>query len=261
MVGLFQGSVTPRTSEKNPHHLIGTVFCRSRSQHINNSIYIYIHILYQGDLKNQLENKRRRRCSWFILQIWMISENSGFFAPNHPFLDMVFSNRNQSNLGCFPYFGISTQIWMRKLLSRWRRIPPLRRCCAPWSNRRRWSKLNETGGVVGSIKQLGTAKLGGGVILERWICCFSWKLGGISLVWSPRFLVWPFFCCVFCFGVLKDGILMEVFKPEHLEASKKKNEGLLLCFRIPWNLFIVHAVDGRNPANQSVGSLVYPIIF
>ena len=197
--GLFQGSVTPRTSEKNPHHLIGTVFCRSRSQHINNSIYIYIHILYQGDLKNQLENKRRRRCSWFILQIWMISENSGFFAPNHPFLDMVFSNRNQSNLGCFPYFGISTQIWMRKLLSRWRRIPPLRRCCAPWSNRRRWSKLNETGGVVGSIKQLGTAKLGGGVILERWICCFSWKLGGISLVWSPRFLVWPFFLLCFLF--------------------------------------------------------------
>ena len=28
---------------------------------------------------------------------------------------------------------------------------------------------------------------------------------------------------------MKDGILMEVFKPEHLEASSK-NDGLLLCF-------------------------------
>ena len=110
----------------------------------------------------------------------------------------------------YPYFWISTQIWMRKLLSRWRRIPPLRRCCAPWSNRRRWSKRKRNGGIGVGSKQLGTAAggRGRGWILEPWICCFSWKLGGISL---------------------KDGILMEVFKPEHLEASSK-NDGLLLCF-------------------------------
>ena len=168
-------------AKKNPHHLIGTVFCRSRSQHINNSIYIYIHILYQGDLKNQLENKRRRRfrCSWFIFKLWMISENSGTFSPQiiHFWIIGFFSNQKTHPIWgcCIPYFWNSTQIWMRKLLSRWRRIPPLRRCCAPWSNRRRWSKRNETGGLeLAASSSLGQRSLGGGGGF--------WSLGSAALV-------------------------------------------------------------------------------